>query len=52
MTKNEIKKVLGNIKGTHLLMAKLFYGCGLRLMECASEQLTGIEYRISKREVR
>ena len=34
MTKNEVIKVLGSISGTHLLMAKLLYGCGLRLMEC------------------
>ncbi|MFO7665392.1 MAG: hypothetical protein R6V76_02090 [Desulfobacterales bacterium] len=42
MIKNEVDKTLENISGTHLLIAKLFYGCGLRLMECASEQLTDI----------
>jgi integron integrase len=34
MTKGEVQWVLGHMQGTHLLMAKLLYGCGLRLMEC------------------
>ena len=43
MTKNEIKKVLDNIKGTHLLMAKLLYGCGLRLMECVRLRIQAVD---------
>ena len=34
MTQSEVQRVLSYIKGTHLLMAKILYGCGLRLMEC------------------
>jgi len=34
LTKEEVHRVLGNLSGTHLLMAKLLYGSGLRLMEC------------------
>jgi integron integrase len=34
MTQSEVQRVLANMEGTHLLMAKLLYGCGLRLMEC------------------
>jgi integron integrase len=34
LTKEEIHRVLGHLSGTHLLMAKLLYGSGLRLMEC------------------
>ena len=34
MTKNEVKRVLAHMQGIHLLMAKLLYGAGLRLMEC------------------
>ena len=34
MTKVEVGQVLNQMKGTHLLMAKVMYGGGLRLMEC------------------
>lgn len=32
LTQKEISKVLRNIRGNHALMAKILYGCGLRLM--------------------
>ena len=44
MTKNEIKKVLGNISGTHLLKAKLLYRCGLRLMECVRMRIQDVDF--------
>ncbi len=34
MSQEEVKKVLAYMQGIHLLMAKLLYGSGLRLMEC------------------
>ena len=34
MTKSEVQRVIQNMNGTHLTMAKLLYGSGLRLMEC------------------
>jgi len=34
LTQEEVSKLLGNMKGKHALMAKLLYGCGLRLLEC------------------
>lgn len=34
MTQEEIHRVLTQMEGTHLLMARLLYGGGLRLMEC------------------
>lgn len=34
LTKHEIQQVFATMKGDHLLMAKILYGCGLRLMEC------------------
>ena len=34
MTKAEVRLVLAAMPGTYRLMAKLLYGCGLRLMEC------------------
>jgi len=34
MTQNEVQRVFSYMHGTHLLMAQLLYGSGLRLMEC------------------
>jgi len=34
LTKNEADLVLTVMSGKNALMAKLLYGCGLRLMEC------------------
>jgi integrase len=34
LTKNEVQQILRCMEGTHQLMGKLLYGCGLRLMEC------------------
>ena len=34
MTQAEVQRVMTGLAGTHLLMAKILYGCGLRLMEC------------------
>lgn len=43
MTKNEIRTILQNISGTHLLMARLLYGCGLRLMECVRLRVQDVD---------
>jgi site-specific recombinase XerD len=51
MTKNEVIKVLGNISGTHLLMAKLLYGCGLRLMECVRMRIQMAVYFSFKKDI-
>ena len=32
LSKNEVNQVLGGMQGLHQLMARLLYGCGLRLM--------------------
>jgi site-specific recombinase XerD len=34
LTREEVQKVIGLMKGTHQLIAKLLYAGGLRLMEC------------------
>jgi len=34
MTREETIKLIGVMRGTHQLMAKLMYGCGLRVIEC------------------
>ncbi len=44
MTKNEVKRVLSQMQGTHLLMAKLMYGSGLRLMECIRLRVQDLDF--------
>jgi len=44
MTQGEVQKVLGEMNGTHLLMAKLLYGGGLRLMECVRLRVQDLDF--------
>jgi len=44
MTKEETKKMLSMMSGTHLLMAKLMYGSGLRPMECVRLRIQDIDF--------
>jgi integron integrase len=44
LTKEETRKVLGCLSGTHQLMAKLLYGSGLRLMECVRLRVKDIDF--------
>lgn len=44
LSKDEISRVLENMSGTHALMAKLLYGCGLRLMECIRLRVKDIDF--------
>jgi integrase len=34
LSKTEVNQVLSGMQGLHVLIARLLYGCGLRLMEC------------------
>ncbi len=52
LDQNEIKLIFSNMKNTHLLMAKLLYGCGLRLMECLRLRLQDINFTDDKILVR
>jgi len=52
MTKEEVEKVLGFIYGTKALMAKLLYGCGLRLMECLRLRVKDIDFDMNQVIVR
>lgn len=40
-------KVIGSLTGVHQLMAKLLYGCGLRLMECLRLRVKDIDFEMS-----
>jgi integron integrase len=44
MTQAEVRQVLASMSGIYLLMAKLLYGCGLRLMECVRLRVKDIDF--------
>ena len=44
MTHSEIKRVMENINGLHLLMVQLLYGSGLRLMECIRLRIQDLDF--------
>ena len=44
MTKSEVRQVLNQMKGPHLLMAKLMYGGGLRVMECMRLRVMDLDF--------
>ncbi len=44
LTKDETDRVLTAMSGTTALMAKLLYGCGLRLMECLRLRVKDVEF--------
>lgn len=44
MTTAEVQQVLHGLSGVHLLMAKLLYGSGLRLMECIRLRVKDLDF--------
>jgi len=48
LTQNEVVSVLDQMKGTHLLMARILYGAGLRLMECVRLRVKDIDLESRK----
>lgn len=52
LTQEEVSKVLRNIRGNHALMAKVLYGCGLRLMECVRLRVKDVDFGQSRIFVR
>jgi site-specific recombinase XerD len=44
MSQNEAANVLGQMQGDHLLMAKLLYGSGRRLMECIRLRVRDLDF--------
>jgi integron integrase len=44
LTKEEVHRVLGHLSGTYLLIAKLLYGSGLRLMECLRLRVKDLDF--------
>jgi integron integrase len=44
LTKDEVKKLLQNLTGLNLLMAKLLYGAGLRIMELIRLRIQDVDF--------
>ena len=43
-SKDEVRKIFIQLKGNHLLMSEILYGCGLRLMECLRLRVKDIDF--------
>jgi integron integrase len=52
LSKTEVNQVLSGMQGLHQLMARLLYGCGLRLMECLRLRVKDIDFEQSQIIVR
>lgn len=48
MSREEVRKVLDNLRGVYLLQAQLMYGCGLRLDECMSLRIKDIDFSMGR----
>ncbi len=52
MTRGETLKLIGMMQGTHQLMSKVIYGCGLRVMECIRLRVKDIDFEMNQIVVR
>lgn len=52
MTQSEVKRVMANMTGIHLLMAQVLYGSGLRLMECIRLRIQDLDFERNNLYVR
>ena len=52
LSRDEVSRVLAQLSGTHLLMASLLYGAGLRLMECARLRIKDVDFELCQITVR
>ena len=52
MTREETLKLIGSMHGTHQLMAKLMYGCGLRVIECVRLRVKDLDFAMNQIVVR
>jgi len=52
LTRAEVQRVLAQLTGGHLLMARLLYGSGLRLMECLRLRVKDIDFELCQITVR
>jgi integrase len=52
MTSEEALSVINALSGINQLLAKLLYGCGLRLMECVRLRIKDIDFKMNQIIVR
>ena len=52
LTREEVRRVITQMSGTHRLMAQLLYGAGLRLMECLRLRVKDIDFEYKTITVR
>jgi len=52
LSKEETRRLLAEMNGMHLLMAKILYGCGLRLMECVRLRIKDLDFELHQIVVR
>jgi integrase len=52
MTREETLKLIRSMHGTHQLMAKLMYGCGLRVIECIRLRVKDVDFAMNQIVVR
>jgi len=52
LAREEVRAVLGHMRGTPWLMASLMYGGGLRLLECARLRIKDVDFAIGEITVR
>lgn len=52
LTRDEVRRLLGQLRGTPKLMASLLYGSGLRLMECVRLRVKDIDFAYAQITVR
>ncbi|MBV7337587.1 tyrosine-type recombinase/integrase [Chloroflexi bacterium TSY] len=52
MTRQEVSTILQLLSGTHQLIAKILYGCGLRVIECVRLRVQDIDFERSQLYVR
>src|SRR5439155_12025002 len=51
-TRDEVKRVLSHLNGTHGLIGGLLYGSGLRLMECLRLRVKDLDFKYGQITVR
>ncbi|MBN1876666.1 MAG: integron integrase, partial [Anaerolineae bacterium] len=52
LTKSEVQQILAHLTGAYLLMARLLYGSGLRLMECLHLRVKDVDFEMLQLTVR
>lgn len=52
LTRDEVEKLLHNLKGIHSLMGALLYGTGMRLMDCLRLRILDVNFDYSQIVVR